>query len=67
MIIILFFGDESIWVFITELGRVWAKEGIRPILEMSFKREWIAVVFFVEPLTGRFVSLIIGSLNTNWF
>lgn len=63
----LLFGDESLWGLITDIGKVWAKKGIRPVVEMCFKREWKSVIGFVEPLTGRFVSLIAGGLNKDWF
>jgi hypothetical protein len=63
----LLFLDEAWWGLTTQLRRVWARRGIRPVQPVWGGRRWRAVIGAVEPATGRFVSLLVGGLNSAWF
>jgi transposase len=63
----LLFRDEAWWGLTTQLRRVWARRGIRPVQPVWGGRRWRAVIGAVEPATGRCVSLLVGGLNRAWF
>jgi transposase len=63
----LLFLDEAWWGLTTQLRRVWARKGMRPVQPVWGGRRWRPVIGAVEPATGRFVSLLVGGLNSAWF
>jgi transposase len=63
----LLFLDEAWWGLTTQLRRVWARKGTRPVQPVWGGRRWRAAIGAVEPATGRFVSLLVGGLNSAWF
>jgi transposase len=63
----LLFLDEAWWGLTTQLRRVWARKGVRPVQPVWGGRRWRPVIGAVEPATGRFVSLLVGRLNSAWF
>ena len=63
----LLFLDEAWWGLTTQLRRVWARKGTRPVQPVWGGRRWRPVIGAVEPATGRLVSLLVGGLNSAWF
>jgi transposase len=63
----LLFLDEAWWGLTTQLRRVWARKGTRPVQPVWGGRRWRPVIGAVEPATGRFISLLVGGLNSAWF
>jgi transposase len=63
----LLFLDEAWWGLTTQLRRVWARKGGRPVQPVWGGRRWRPVIGAVEPATGRFISLLVGGLNSAWF
>lgn len=62
----LLFLDEAWWGLTTQLRRVWARRGVRPVQPVWGGRRWRAVMGAVEPRTGRIVGLLAGGLNHRW-
>src|SRR5438094_8301544 len=63
----LLFLDEAWWGLTTQLRRVWARKGTRPVQPVWGGRRWRAVIGAVEPATGRLVSVLVGGLNSAGF
>ncbi len=63
----LLFLDEAWWGLTTQLRRVWARRGSRPVQSAWGGRRWRPVIGAVEPAAGRLVSLLVGGLNSAWF